>query len=75
MHTMSIMSATEGDAKVRWSPEDARAVSAAEQEFTRMTGGGFTAFKIIDADRNTQRMDKFDPTATEIVLIPKLFGG
>lgn len=71
-----------GDDRVSWNTLDAlagdaealAAVREAEQIFARERARGSTAFRI-EADKTVQRLERFDPEASEIVMVPRVVGG
>ena len=60
--------ATAGDA------EQAAAVREAERIFREERARGATAFRI-DADEQATRIDAFDHSAEQIVMVPRIAGG
>jgi hypothetical protein len=71
-----------GDDRITWDVRqveagDAEAVAAvreAERIFAEQRARGATAFRV-DADQAPVRMDEFDRTAEQIVLVPRVVGG
>ena len=71
-----------GDDRVTWDdqkviagdPEAMAAVREAERIFAQERAKGATAFKI-DPGKPAQRIEQFDRTAEQIVLIPRVVGG
>ena len=71
-----------GDTKITYDvrkaetgdPEQAAAVEEAERIFREERARGATAFRI-DADEAATRIDAFDRTAEQIVMIPRIAGG
>ena len=71
-----------GDDSVSWDaqqvetadPEGLAAVREAERIFREQREQGATAFRV-EAGRRSVRIDDFDPTAKEIVMIPRVVGG
>lgn len=71
-----------GDDRVTWDarraavgdPEAEAAVREAERIFNEERARGATAFKV-DAAKATTRIDQFDRTAEQIVLVPRVVGG
>ena len=66
--TWDLPKAAGGDA------EAVAAVRGAERMFEEARAWGATAYRI-EADRSIQRMERFDQTAEQIVLIPRVVGG
>lgn len=71
-----------GDDRVTWDVEKVRggdpdataAVREAERIFAQERARGATAFRI-DPGKPTQRIEQFDRTAEQIVLVPRVVGG
>jgi len=55
-------------------PEALAAVREAERIFEEQRARGATAFKVAP-DRPAERMDRFDPKAEQIVIVPRVAGG
>lgn len=71
-----------GDDRIAWDLEkaemhEAEAVAAireAERIFNEERTKGATAFKV-EPGKTVERIDKFDRTAEQIVIIPRVVGG
>jgi len=71
-----------GDDRVTWDeqsvlagdPEATAAVREAERIFEQERAKGATAFRI-DPGKPAQRIEEFDLTAEQIVLVPRVVGG
>jgi hypothetical protein len=71
-----------GDDRVTWDeqkvlvgdPEALAAVREAERIFAQERAKGATAFRI-ETGKPSQRIDQFDATAEQIVLVPRVVGG
>ena len=71
-----------GDDRVTWDkqrvltgdPEATAAVREAERIFAQERAKGATAFRI-DPGKPLQRIDQFDATAEQIVMVPRVVGG
>jgi hypothetical protein len=71
-----------GDDRVTWDQQkvlarDSEALAAvreAERIFAQERAKGATAFRI-DQGKPAQRIDQFDQTAEQIVLVPRVVGG
>ncbi|HET8913964.1 MAG TPA: hypothetical protein VFN23_20995 [Ktedonobacteraceae bacterium] len=71
-----------GDDRITWDKqkalegdlEAAAAVREAERIFTQERSKGATAFKI-ETGQAPQRIEKFDETAEQIVMVPRVVGG
>src|SRR6266487_1259272 len=76
MAKLRILSAR-GDTVVEWhlGQGDARAaVAEAQRIFEEARARGATAFKV-EAGQPAQRLDRFDPRAEEVVVVPRVAGG
>ncbi|MCL4464648.1 MAG: hypothetical protein M1401_18755 [Chloroflexi bacterium] len=73
---------SQGDRLVTWEhekvengdPEALAAVAEAERIFREQLRRGSAAFKV-EAGKPTQRIAEFDPTAEQIVVVPRIAGG
>jgi hypothetical protein len=71
-----------GDDRVTWDdskvsagdPEAMAAVREAERIFEQERAKGATAFRI-DPNKPAERIEQFDRTAEQIVLVPRVVGG
>ena len=71
-----------GDDRVNWDqqrviegdPEAIAAVREAERIFAQERAKGATAFRV-EPGKPSQRIDTFDETAEQIVLVPRVVGG
>jgi len=71
-----------GDDHITWDeqklpmndPETMAAVREAEKIFAATRAKGATAFRI-DEGKPVQRIDQFDPTAQQILMVPRVVGG
>ncbi len=61
--------AAEGDT------EAVRAVKEAERIFKEARSRGATAFRVDSPDKPAERIDKFDKTAEQIIVVPRVAGG
>ncbi|HLG68993.1 MAG TPA: hypothetical protein VK009_01075 [Chloroflexota bacterium] len=81
MATLYVLSAR-GDRRVTWAPREAEAgdpealaaIAEAEAIFARERSRGSSAFKLVPGEP-AERIDTFDRTADEIVIIPRMAGG
>ncbi|HKS90999.1 MAG TPA: hypothetical protein VJQ83_03650 [Tepidiformaceae bacterium] len=81
MGTLQVLS-RRGDDRVTWDAqrveagdrEALAAVREAERIFRKQRRAGATAFRV-EQERVLARMDRFDPTAEQIVMVPRLVGG
>jgi hypothetical protein len=71
-----------GDDRVTWdtnkaAAHDAEAVAAvheAERIFNQERAKGATAFRV-ESGKTVERLEKFDRTAEQIVIVPRVVGG
>ncbi|GER88359.1 hypothetical protein KDW_25210 [Dictyobacter vulcani] len=71
-----------GDDRIIWdtqqveaqNPDAVAAIREAERIFTDERKKGATAFKV-EPGKTVERIDKFDRTAEQIVLVPRVVGG
>jgi len=71
-----------GDDRLTWDeqkvqtgdPEAIAAIREAERIFANERAKGATAFRVEDG-KMVQRIDQFDSTAEQIVLVPRVVGG
>lgn len=71
-----------GDDRYTWEPtavqtgdpEAVAAVQEAERIFAEQRARGATAVRVAP-DRPAERIDRFDPEAEQIVMIPRVVGG
>jgi len=71
-----------GDDRVTWDEQKARAddseaiaaVREAERIFAQERAKGATAFRV-EPGKPTHRIEQFDPTAEQIVMVPRVVGG
>ena len=75
-HAFAIMGKS-GDTKVIWDPHASLEVAAAKAQFEALTKDKkYSAFQVEgDEGKKGKRMDKFDPSAGRIILIPNMQGG
>lgn len=74
MSEMNVMDRT-GHTRVTWDSSRAEEVTTARATFEALTGQGYRAFRAGDGGRQGARMDTFDASAEEIVMVPQLKGG
>lgn len=71
-----------GDDRLTWDeqrvlandPEAIAAVREAERIFAQERAKGSTAFRV-EPGKSIQRIDQFDATAEQIVMVPRVVGG
>lgn len=75
MHgTMKIMD-TSGHTQLQWDPNVPNEVQAAKEAFATYVAKGYSAFRVGSDGEKSTRMEKFDPSAEEMILVPQLKGG
>jgi hypothetical protein len=71
-----------GDKRVAWDlqhvdvgdPEALAAIQEAERLFNQAHAQGATAFRV-ERERPVERLERFDQTAEQIILVPRVVGG
>jgi len=71
-----------GDDRVQWNEQDAQAGDAlamsaireAERIFAQERARGATAFPV-EAVKQVERIEQFDPQAVQIIPVPRVIGG
>jgi hypothetical protein len=71
-----------GDDRIVWDtkkveahdPEAVAAIQEAERIFNEARAKGATAFKV-ESGKTVERLDRFDRTAEQIVIVPRVVGG
>lgn len=80
MHVMDIMDRT-GHTTVTWDPNDPQSVADAQREFDRLRRDGYSAFRMeaagesVVVENKGERIDRFDPAAGKVLMIPQRVGG
>ena len=64
-----------GDVKVEWEVERGDAVREAERIFRENAARGYAAFRVDDSVSAATRIEEFDPSAREIIQVPRIVGG
>ncbi len=72
----------QGDTTVQWDtskvevgdPEALEAIREAERIFEEQRAKGATAFKVTP-DKPAEKLERFDKTAEQIVMVPRVAGG
>lgn len=75
MGALSIMDPKLGDLKVIWDSENEDEVELAEKQFDEAKEKGFLAFKAKKDGSKGKQIEKFDPEAERIIMIPPIAGG
>jgi hypothetical protein len=71
-----------GDDRVQWNEQDAlagdaeanAAIREAERIFARERARGATAYRL-EAGKPVERLEQFDPQASQIIMVPRVVGG
>jgi len=71
-----------GDDRVHWNEQDAlagdaealAAIREAERIFERERARGATAYRL-EAGKPVERLEQFDPQASQIIMVPRVAGG
>ena len=64
----------DGQKAVAGDPEAMAAVREAERIFAQERAKGATAFRV-ETGKPSERIEKFDATAEQIVMVPRVVGG
>lgn len=67
----------EGDSKLIWSTEQPDEVANARRMFDDLKAKGYSAFYVLPDGRGEKgnRLDRFDPAAGKIIMVPPMRGG
>ncbi len=66
----------EGDTKSIWDPENKDEVEAAQATYDRLISKGYTAYTVTDEKgEKGEKINKFDPGAGRMILVPRMMGG
>ena len=63
-----------GESRFEFDPADEAAVAKATERFKELTALGYTAAEKTGPG-TSRKMTEFDPTATEMLFMPRLVGG
>ena len=71
-----------GDERLDWNEQDAlagdaeanAAIGEAERIFARERARGATAYRL-EAGKPVERLEQFDPQASQIIIVPRVAGG
>jgi len=74
MSEMQIMNPT-GHLTVNWNADNLEEVRHARETFDQMTGEGYSAFRVGKGGERGVRIDTFDESAEQMILLPQLRGG
>ena len=78
---MEVMDPT-GHTTVTWNPDDQTSVADAQREFDRLRRNGYSAFRLDVTHENGcvteqkgELINRFDPQAGKVMMVPQLEGG
>ena len=74
MGQLSIMDVT-GDERLSWDPTDELSVRRARNRFQEMLKKGYKAYRVNHVGGAGEKIDEFDPLASEIVMRGIAVGG
>jgi hypothetical protein len=72
--SIQIVMDTSGDSRFEFDPADQAAVAEAMARFDQLTELGYTAAERTGSGAS-RKVTEFDPTATEVLFMPRLVGG
>ncbi len=72
-HEMVVLN-EQGDGRLSWNPDDALSVEQAMRVFNELIDEGYRGAKMASAETGTM-IDKFDPSAESIVMVPRIHAG
>ncbi len=64
-----------GDSKTIWDPDNEDEVEAAQNTFDDLIDKGYKAFHVGMSGKKKGKMDKFDPEAGKVIMVPQVVGG
>jgi hypothetical protein len=59
-----------GDDRIVWDRNDAAQVREAHEDFAKYVGQNYRAYTVLDDGSRGHEIDTFDPSASEILLVP-----
>lgn len=66
-----ILSQADGDKRIVWNRFSIPEIGAAEKLFEELRAEGMVPYKVgTDGNKSSEKLDKFDPAAEEIIFIP-----
>lgn len=71
MGAMVLLTAQDGDRRIPWDPHDPDQVKGAHEQFNRLIGEGYRAYRMGRAGQPGERIAEFDPLAGEIMFTAK----
>jgi hypothetical protein len=72
--TVQIVMDNSGDSRFEFDPTDQASIAEAMQRFEHLTALGYTAAERTGSGMS-RKVTTFDPSATEVLFIPRLVGG
>lgn len=75
MGELCVMDPKLGDLKFTWDSENEDEVELAEKQFDEAKKKGFLAFKVKKDGSKGKQIEKWDPDAEKIIMIPPIAGG
>jgi len=63
-----------GDLKVVWNTDNKDEIAAAREQFDKLRAKRFQAYSVKGSEKN-KKIDKFDPEAGMIIMVPEIGGG
>jgi len=66
---------SEGDQKVLWDPDNEDQVDVARMTFDKLKAKNYTAWKVDKKGQPAKEIQKFNPKAGRLIMIPTIAGG
>lgn len=66
---------TSGDVKTIWDRTKPDEVDNARSTFDNLRKKGYLAFKVDSKGEKGEQIDKFDPAAEKMIMVPPMMGG
>lgn len=64
-----------GDSRMQWDRNDPVQVAAARARFDEFRSKRFLAYKVDKSGKQAEVIDRFDPSAEQIIMQPQMIGG
>ena len=64
-----------GDVKIMWDSDKSEEVASAREQFDRLRGKGYLAYKTDKKGEKGEVIREFDPDAERIIMAPQMRGG
>jgi hypothetical protein len=68
MGELVILTATDGDRRIPWDPNDMAQVRDAQRRFHELLGAGYRAYAVGRRGQRGERILEFDPTLGEVLF-------